>query len=357
MDLLELGIAAVRAGNRQEARMYLEAVTMAEPDNAPAFLWLSFVLDDRKLAMRCLERVLEIDPDNDQAKKGLAWLRQQSSDKAAPLPPQLSDAEFNQLVQLLKHSNEQYVVKAIRYLGQAGGARAVQPLMDVMLNSRSKLSQGEARTALIAVGTPSIDAVLKRLLNESNMEVANQLAAILSRVRSMAALTACREVVDQAQHPAARYAMVLNLTASVHGEAALGLVRDYILDRHQDLRARTAIVTAIGQSVKMGAMDANTGVGLLMELQIEQAVPLAVRQAALIGLGVSSQPAAARYLSMAVSDSDPQMRVTAVDALGRFSPPQVQLLEKLARGNDSLVRARANQVLNQLEAALKQKRP
>ena len=63
MDLLELGIAAVRAGNRQEARMYLEAVTMAEPDNAPAFLWLSFVLDDRKLAMRCLERVLEIDPD------------------------------------------------------------------------------------------------------------------------------------------------------------------------------------------------------------------------------------------------------------------------------------------------------
>jgi HEAT repeat protein len=356
MDLLELGIAAVRAGNKSEARMYLEAVTMTDPNNAQAFLWLSFVLEDRKLAMRCLERVLELEPENEQAKKGLTWLRLQSGDKSAPLPPHLSDAEFSQLVQLLKHPQERIIVKAVRYLGQAGGARAVQPLMNLLMSTKSKTVQSEARTALIAVGTPSIDPALQRLMNEANTEIANQLAAILARVRSMAALTACREVAEQARHPAARYAIVLNLTASVHGEAAIGVVRDYVLDPKQDPRARTAILTAVGQAIKGRVMDADQGVSLLMEVQNEQFVPVPVRQAALIALGISSQPAAARYLSMAVSDSDPQMRVTAVDALARFTPPQVALLDRLARSAEPVVRTRANQILGQLQAALKQKR-
>jgi HEAT repeat protein len=199
--------------------------------------------------------------------------------------------------------------------------------------------------------------VLQRLMSESNMEIANQLAAVLARVRSMAALEACREVVAKAQNPAARYAMVLNLTASVHGEAGLSLVHEYVLDGKQDPRARAAILTAIGQAIKGNAMDANQGVSFLMEMQIEPSLPVSLRQAALIALGISSQPSAARYLSMVVSDSDPQMRVAAVDALGRSMPPQVALLEKLARGGDQAVRGRANQILNQLQAVLKQKSP
>ena len=75
MDLMELGIAAARANNRAEARMFLEAATLEDPTNEQAFLWLSFVLDKPKLALRCLERVLELDPDNQQAKRGLDWLR------------------------------------------------------------------------------------------------------------------------------------------------------------------------------------------------------------------------------------------------------------------------------------------
>ena len=59
MNLLELGIAAARAGNIVEARMYLEALTLREPDNTQALLWLSFVLDDPRLSMHCLEHVLD----------------------------------------------------------------------------------------------------------------------------------------------------------------------------------------------------------------------------------------------------------------------------------------------------------
>jgi len=121
------------------------------------------VLEDRKLALRCLERVLTIDPDNEQAKRGMAWLRSQKGDKAAPLPPLLSDAESTQLVVLLKHPQEPIVVKAVRYLGQAGGARAVEPLLSLLMSTKSKALQAEARTALIAIGTPSVDPVQQRL--------------------------------------------------------------------------------------------------------------------------------------------------------------------------------------------------
>jgi len=357
MDLLELGIAAARGGNRTEARMYLEAVTLTEPDNAQAFLWLGFVLEDRKLAMRCLERVIELDPDNEQAKRGLAWLRQQQGDKVAPLPPQLGDAEFNQLVQLLKHPNEQIVVKAIRYLGQAGGARAVEPLMNLLMSSKSKTLQAEARTALIAVGTPSVDPVFKRLMTETDMQVANRLAAVLARVRSMSAVEACRQVVERARHPVARYAMVLNLTASTHGEAALSVVRDYVQDPKQDPRACSAILTAIGQAIKSKTIDANQGVSFLMDIYGERSLPVLVRQAALMALGISSQPPVMRYLLTAMGDKDVQMRVAAVDAVARFTPPQIALLDKLAHSPDKALRARANQILDQLQAAQKPAHP
>lgn len=353
MDLLELGIAAARAGNKAEARMYFEAVTMAEPDNAQAFLWLSFVLEDRKLALRCLERVLTIDPDNEQAKRGMAWLRSQKGDKAAPLPPLLSDAESTQLVQLLHHPQEPIVVKAIRYLGQAGGARAVEPLLSLLMSTKSKALRAEARTALIAIGTPSVDPVQQRLLNESNPDLATQLAAILARIRSMAALAACRDVVEHARHPFTRYGVALNLTACVHGEAALSIVRDYLSDSSQDLRARTAIVAAMGQAVKGKTIDARQGIGFLTEIHAELAWPVALRQAALIALGISSQPPVLRYLFNAMGDKDPQMRVAAVDALARFTPAQTAALDKLAHSPDAVVRKRANQILDGLQKAKK----
>ena len=333
--------------------MYFEAVTMSEPDNAQAFLWLSFVLDDPKLSLRCLERVLAIDPSNEQAKRGIAWLRSQKGDKAAPLPPLLSDAQFTQLVQLLRHPQEPVVVKAVRYLGQAGGARAVEPLLALLISTQSKTVQPEARTALIAIGTPSVDPVLQRLLNVSHLDLAGQLAAILARVRSMAALAACRDVMEHARQPATRYAMVLNLTASVHGEAALSIVRDYLFDPSQDLRARAAIVTAMGQAIKSKAADAHQGVGFLMDMHMEPAWPVAMRQAALVAIGISSQPSVLRYLIEAIGDKDPQMRVAAVDALARFTPPQIATLDKLAHSPDAVVRKRANQILDALQTAQK----
>jgi len=349
MDLLELGIAAARAKNRAEARMYLEGATLEDPTNEQAFLWLSFVLDEPKLAMRCLERVLELDPHNQQARRGLEWLRSKKG-TGALLPQRLSDAELAVALQSLRHPEKQVVIKAIRRLGEAGDARGVDPLVKLLTSTKSKAVQSQARTALIAIGTPSVDPVLHLLLNETNPEIASQLAAVLARVHSMAALTACREVTERARHPAARYAMVLNLTASVHGEAALGVVRNYVEDAGQDQRARAAILMAIGQAIKGKTLDANQGVRFLMDIQADPHLRAALGHAALIAMGVSSQPSVLRYILEAMGDKDTQRRVVAVDAIARFTPPQTALLEKLARSPDAVVRKRANQILDQLQA-------
>src|SRR5918912_1046231 len=69
--LLELGIEAAREGRREDARNFFGLLTRQEPNNAQAWLWLAGVAegpDDRRHA---LERVVELDPTNEMAIKGL----------------------------------------------------------------------------------------------------------------------------------------------------------------------------------------------------------------------------------------------------------------------------------------------
>jgi tetratricopeptide (TPR) repeat protein len=76
-EWLREGIAAIKAGQDERARELLIRVVACDEGNAQAWLWLSGVaesLEDRKV---CLENVIEIDPDNAAAHKGLAWVEQQ----------------------------------------------------------------------------------------------------------------------------------------------------------------------------------------------------------------------------------------------------------------------------------------
>ena len=349
MSLLEMGITAARSGNREEARMLLEGVTLQEPDNAQAFLWLGFVLDEPKLAIRCLERVMELEPDNAQAKRGLAWLRSQQAVSGQALPQYLPDAELDILLQALNHSDERTVFGAIRRLAEACDSRTVEPLLKVLVTSTNKTIQSQARGALVAIGTASVEPVLGHLMKERDIKIATQLAAVLARVRSMAALEACRDVIRGAAQPVARYAMALNLTLSVHGDAAMSVMHDYLTNASQDERARSAVVMALGKAVKSGTLDANLGVKTLLEARSDSSLPPLVQRAALGALGISSQPSVVKHIFEATGDKDVKMRVAAVDALARFAPPQIDLLDKLARSPDQDVRARANQILDKLQ--------
>ncbi|MCP4536072.1 MAG: hypothetical protein GY832_02900 [Chloroflexi bacterium] len=350
MSLLEMGIAAARSGNREEARMLLEGVTLQEPDNAQAFLWLGFVLDEPRLAIRCLERVIELEPDNAQAKRGLDWLRSQQAGTGQALPQYLPDTELAILLQALNHSDERTVHGAIRRLTEACDSRTVEPLLKVLVTTTNKSTQSYAREALVAIGTASVEPVLKHLIKVRDIKVATQLAAILARIRSMAALEACRDVVKGAEQPVARYAMAINLATSVHGDAAMSVMRDYLTNASQDERARVAVVIALGQAIKNKILDASQGVRTLMEVRSDSSFPPSVQRAALVAMGISSQSSVVKYIFEATGAKDQEMRIAAVDALARFTPPQIDMLDKLAKSPDPDVRARANQILDKLQA-------
>jgi hypothetical protein len=93
---LREGIAAVRAGQNERAHDLLIRVVARDEKNAQAWLWLSSVVDgleDRKV---CLENVLDIDPNNAAARKGLDWVcRQMPQEEEQASPPSEQVSPFS----------------------------------------------------------------------------------------------------------------------------------------------------------------------------------------------------------------------------------------------------------------------
>jgi len=70
-SLLQLGIDAAREGRREDARNLFGLLTRQDPDNAQAWLWLAGVAEGPDQRRAALERVVELDPTNEMAIKGL----------------------------------------------------------------------------------------------------------------------------------------------------------------------------------------------------------------------------------------------------------------------------------------------
>lgn len=85
--LLQEGMAAARAGDKAQARQLLIQATEIDERSEQAWLWLSGVVDDPEEARICLENVLAINPANERARQGLAWLERQAVARPAPPPP------------------------------------------------------------------------------------------------------------------------------------------------------------------------------------------------------------------------------------------------------------------------------
>lgn len=73
-SILQLGIEAARAGDKAEARELFRLVTREDPHNQQGWLWLAGVAEDREEKRAALQHVIEIDPTNELARKGLAAL-------------------------------------------------------------------------------------------------------------------------------------------------------------------------------------------------------------------------------------------------------------------------------------------
>jgi hypothetical protein len=85
-SLLNAGVAALRAGQAEQARSLLGQVVRSDPGNERAWLFLAGALSDDTQRRYCLERVLSINPQNAPARRGLSALAAAAQPSPAPQP-------------------------------------------------------------------------------------------------------------------------------------------------------------------------------------------------------------------------------------------------------------------------------
>ncbi len=68
-QLLQMAIASAKAGNADGARVMLRQVLTEDKRNERALLWMARIARSKKERLEWLERVLDVNPDNEQARK------------------------------------------------------------------------------------------------------------------------------------------------------------------------------------------------------------------------------------------------------------------------------------------------
>lgn len=80
-------VAAAKLGHKNLARKLLVSVVEQEPSHEEAWLWCAALAESEEEAQRCLTRVLDINPNNQQALNALALARlRQAAKRSAPAP-------------------------------------------------------------------------------------------------------------------------------------------------------------------------------------------------------------------------------------------------------------------------------
>lgn len=74
-EKLEQAIHEVELGNKPEALRLIAQVLKDDPKNEDAWIWMAEAVDDSIKKVECLEKVLEINPFNQDALRGLEHLR------------------------------------------------------------------------------------------------------------------------------------------------------------------------------------------------------------------------------------------------------------------------------------------
>jgi hypothetical protein len=93
--LLKQGIAALKAGRKEEARDLLTQVVEQDERNEMAWLWLSGAVETEEERRICLENVLAINPNNGVAQRGLDRLKKKDASPNTELPKGRSTKHSN----------------------------------------------------------------------------------------------------------------------------------------------------------------------------------------------------------------------------------------------------------------------
>lgn len=83
--LTRAAIVLAQQGDKVTARTYLKEATTLDPRNEPAWMWSAGVAENAEQATHCLRHVLSINPNNEQAKQGLAHYTSQRNEWQCPI--------------------------------------------------------------------------------------------------------------------------------------------------------------------------------------------------------------------------------------------------------------------------------
>jgi thioredoxin-like negative regulator of GroEL len=78
-ELLQMGIRAAKSGNKEGARMMLEQVLSQDKRNERAMMWMAKIADNKPERKKWLDKVLEVNPDNTNARTALKNMVYQQS--------------------------------------------------------------------------------------------------------------------------------------------------------------------------------------------------------------------------------------------------------------------------------------
>ncbi len=95
-------------GDQRQARKILSELLREEPNQVEYWLWMSAVVDSKKEQIYCLRKVLSLDPDNLDAKKGLMLFGALEPEKVGPITLKKRDwsKDLPDLDQKLEHKQE-----------------------------------------------------------------------------------------------------------------------------------------------------------------------------------------------------------------------------------------------------------
>lgn len=78
-QLLQMAINAAKSGNRDGARMMLRQVLSEDKRNERAMMWMANIARSKAERRQWLERVLDVNPDHEQARSLLKKMEYQAS--------------------------------------------------------------------------------------------------------------------------------------------------------------------------------------------------------------------------------------------------------------------------------------
>src|SRR5512135_3270270 len=82
-ELTQQGIAALKSGDRAAARQLLTAAIKQDSGDVTAWLWLTGTLEKDEERIACLRKVLQLDPNNQAAARGLAQITERRAAQQA----------------------------------------------------------------------------------------------------------------------------------------------------------------------------------------------------------------------------------------------------------------------------------